>query len=154
MKTWIKRSLIAIASVGLISGLAACGSHGSHRGDWSPERVTEMRGKLIERAGSKLDLDAAQKAKLGVLADEMLAARTALRGTGAEPRAELKALIGGSTFDRAGAEKLLSSKTQVVQTQSPKVIQAMGDFYDSLNPTQQQQLREFMDKRRGRWGRS
>jgi periplasmic protein CpxP/Spy len=152
MKSWIKRSLIAISAVGLIGGLAACGSHGSHRGDWNPEQVSEMRGKLLDRASSKLDLTDAQKLKLGVLADEMLAARTALRGTGAEPRAELKALIAGSSFDRAGAEKLLASKTQVVQAQSPKVIQAMGEFYDSLNPTQQQKLREFMDKRRGRWG--
>ena len=156
MKTWIKRSLIAVSAIaafGLIGGLAACGSHGHRGGDWSPERVTEMRGKLIERAGRKMDLTEAQKAKLGVLADEMLAARAAMRGTGADPRAELKALIAGSTFDRAGAEKLLSTKTQVVQAQSPKVMQAMGDFYDSLNPQQQQQLREWLDKGPGRWGR-
>lgn len=153
MKTWIKRSLIALSAVTLLGGLAACGSHGHERGHWSPERVTEMRGKVLEQAGRKLDLSEAQKQKLGTLADEMLAARSALRGSAADPRAEFKALMAGSTFDRAAAQALLTNKTQTVQAQSPKLITAMADFYDSLNPAQQQQVREFMDKRRGRWGR-
>lgn len=153
MKPWIKRTLAAVFGVTLLAGVAACGSHGPHRSDWSPERVTEMRGKALEAAGRKLELNDAQKQKLGVLADEMLAARTALRGSAADPRAEVKALMAGPTFDRAGAQALLSSKAQVVQAQSPKVIAAMGDFFDSLNPKQQQQVREFMDKRRHGWGR-
>jgi hypothetical protein len=32
------------------------------------------------------------------------------------------------------------------------VINALADFYDSLNPTQQAEVREMMQKRRG-WGR-
>ncbi len=153
MKPWIKRTLAAVFGVTLLAGISACGTHGHGRGDWSPERVTEMRGKVLDRAASKLDLTAEQKQKLGTLADEMLAARTALRGTAAEPRAEMKALIAGAKFDRSAAQALLANKTQVVQAQSPKVIAAMADFYDSLNAAQQQQVREFMDQRRGRWGR-
>jgi periplasmic protein CpxP/Spy len=149
MKTWIKRSLAAVFGVALIAGVTACGNRHS---DWSPERVTEMRGKVLERAGAKLNLNDAQKQKLGVLADEMLATRTALRGS-TEPKVELKALMAGTTFDRNAAQTLLNGKTQVVQGQSPKVIAAMADFYDSLSPQQQQQVREFMDKRGHRWGR-
>jgi Spy/CpxP family protein refolding chaperone len=40
-----------------------------------------------------------------------------------------------------------------VQGQGPKVIAAMADFYDSLNPEQQQQVRERMAKRKGWWSR-
>ncbi len=153
MKLWIKRSLIGIASIGLLTSLTACGSHRHHHADWSAEQVTQMRGKVIEKASRKLDLNEAQKQKLGVLADTMLAARTAMRGTEAQPRQQLKALIAGASFDRAAAQTLLSSKTQEVQGQGPKVIAALGDFFDSLNPAQQQQLREYMDRRGGRWGR-
>lgn len=153
MKTWIQRSLIALSALTLLGGLAACGSHGHERGQWSPERVTEMRGKVLEQAGRKLDLNEAQKQKLGALADEMLAARSALRGNAADPRTEFKALMAGSTFDRVAAQALLTNKTQTVQAQAPKLITAMADFYDSLNPAQQQQVREFMDKRRRRWSR-
>jgi protein CpxP len=36
---------------------------------------------------------------------------------------------------------------------SPEVINAMADFYDSLNPTQQAEVRERMGKRRGWFAR-
>jgi periplasmic protein CpxP/Spy len=153
MKLWIKRSLIGIASIGLLASLTACGSHRHHHGDWSAEQVTQMRGKVIEKASRKLDLNEAQKQKLGVLADTMLTSRTAMQGTDAQPRQQLKGLIAGSSFDRAAAQALLSSKTQEVQGQGPKVIAALGDFFDSLNPAQQQQLRELLEKRGGRWAR-
>jgi periplasmic protein CpxP/Spy len=155
MKTWIKRSLIAVGvSTVLLGTLAACGSHHS-RGPWSDAQITEMRGKAIERISRKLDLTAAQKPKLEALADALMAQRQALRSSpggtaGAEPRGELKALIAGSTFDRSKAQALLQGKTAAVQAQGPKVVDAMADFYDSLTPAQQAQVREMMDKRGGR----
>jgi periplasmic protein CpxP/Spy len=151
MKTWIKRTLVGIfgASI-LIGGLTAC-SRG-HHAEWSPERVTEMRGKVIERVSSKLELNEAQRQKLGVLADEMIASRTAFRGKEADPRAEIKAMISGAKFDRSRAQTMLEQKTQVVQGNGPKLIAAMADFYDSLNPEQQKQVRDRLEHR-GWWGR-
>ncbi len=156
MKTWIQRTLIgALGATVLAGGLAACGSRGEHRhgGGWSDERVAEVRGKAIEKVSRKLELDEAQKQKLGVLADEMIAQRKALRGDGADPRTEVKALVAGEKFDRARAQTLLEQKTQSVQAGGPRVIAAMADFYDSLTPAQQAQVRERMEKRRGWWGR-
>lgn len=156
MKPWIKRSLIGLTGAAiLIGGLTACGSRGGHHsgGDWSAERVAEARGKVIERVSSKLELNEAQKQKLGVLADEMIASRTAMRGPSTDPRAEMKALIAGDKFDRTRAQALLEQKTQVLQGQGPKVIAALGDFYDSLNPEQQKRVREKLEQRRGWWGR-
>jgi len=148
MKTWIKRSLIGLTAVTVVvGGLTACGS----RGD---ERITEVRGKAIDKIGSKLDLNAEQKQKLGVLADEMIASRKAFRGEGADPRADLKALVAGDKFDRTKAQILLDQKMQVMQGNGPKMLSAFGDFYDSLNPEQQKQVRERMEKRgHGWWGR-
>jgi Spy/CpxP family protein refolding chaperone len=112
----------------------------------------------------KLALDAGQKAKLEALADQMLAQRRALLGTAGqpgtgtgtdtstEPRAQLKALIAAEKFDRSQARSLLEQKAGAVQAQGPKVIDAMADFYDSLNAQQQAQVRELLDKRgRGGW---
>lgn len=154
MKTWIKRTLIATATAAvLIGGLSACGHHGGHgRGPWTDAQVGEMRGKAVARISDKLELDAAQKAKLELLADAMVAQRQALRGTpGTEPRAELRALIAGEKFDRSKAQALLQAKTAAVQGQGPKVVEAMAEFYDSLTPVQQARVRDLMDKRR-RWG--
>jgi len=156
MKTWIKRTLYgALGATLVVGGLTACGSRGEHRhgGGWSEERVTEMRGKALERVSKTLELNEAQKQKLGVLADEMLAQRKALRGDSTDPRSEMKNLVAGDKFDRSRAQTLLDQKTQAVQAGGPRVIEAMADFYDSLTPTQQAQVREKMDKRHGWWKR-
>jgi periplasmic protein CpxP/Spy len=155
MKPWIKRSLMGLTAVTIALGsLTACGSRGDHARGWSDERITEMRGKAVDRIGSKLDLSAEQKQKLGVLADEMIASRKAFRGDAADPRADLLALVAGEKFDRSKAQALMDQKMQVMQGSGPKLLSAFGDFYDSLNPEQQKQVRERMEKRgHGWWGR-
>ncbi len=151
MKPWIKRTLVGVFGASmLVGGLTACSR--SHS-DWSPERVSEVRGKMVDKISSKLVLNDAQKQKLGVLADEVIASRTAFRGKDADPRAEFKAMIEGDKFDRARAQALLDQKTQVVQGSGPKMITALADFYDSLSPEQQKQVREKMEQHRGWWGR-
>lgn len=156
MKTWIKRTLIGVlGATVLVGGLTACGSRGEHRhgGGWSEERISDMRGKAIEKVSEKLDLNEVQKQKLAVLADEMLAQRKALRAGMESPRAEMKNLIAGEKFDRTRAQSLLDEKTAAVQMAGPRVIAAMADFYDSLNPAQQAQVRERLEKRHGGWKR-
>lgn len=152
MKTWIKRTLIGALGVTLLAGgLTACSGHGRRGGEWSAERITEMRGKVVGKITDKLALDSTQKQKLELLADQLLAARTAMRGTQTDPRTELQALIGGAQFDRSRAQALLDQKTQAVQGSGPKLIAAFADFYDSLNPQQQQQVRERLQHRRSSW---
>lgn len=155
MKPWLKRTLIGVfgASV-LFGGLAAC-SHRMHHGyGWqamSEEDAAKMKARMIDKAGSHLDLDEAQKARLGVLADKLREQRNALLG-GADPRAEIASLVAGPSFDRAKAKSLVDAKTGAIAAKSPEVIAAMADFYDSLKPEQQAKLREFMARRGGRHG--
>ena len=152
MKPWIKKSLIGLASVTvLLGGLTACGGRGYHGEGWSAERVGEARGKVVEKISSKLDLNADQKQKLGALADQIIASRTAFRGDGANPREEFTDLIAGEKFDRAAAQALLERKTQAIQGNAPQTIDALANFYDSLNPEQQKVVREKLDKRGHRW---
>jgi Spy/CpxP family protein refolding chaperone len=152
MKPWIKRTLFGIfGATILVGGLAACGQrHHQFGANMSAEQYVEVRDKMVERAASKLDLNADQKKLLSVLGDKFYAQRTALMGQAKDPRAEIKALVAGDKFDKARAQSLVTEKTTVLQAGSPEVIAALADFYDSLNPTQQQKVRDFMD-RRGRW---
>jgi len=85
-----------------------------------------------------------------VLGDKLHEQRIAMVGASKDPRADLKALVAGDKFDKARAQALVTEKTGAITSKSPEVIAAMADFYDSLNPAQQQKVREFMDKR-GRW---
>jgi protein CpxP len=156
MKRWLKRTLIGVfgASV-LFGGLAACShqrhghGHGWHH---SEEDAAKMHARVIERVSSRLDLDDAQKAKLGIVVDQLHAGRQALRGT-TDPRADVQSLVAGATFDRTRAKALIDAKTSAVQSKSPELIAAFGDFYDSLRPEQQQKVRDFMQRGRHGWGR-
>ncbi|MFN0182600.1 MAG: Spy/CpxP family protein refolding chaperone [Aquabacterium sp.] len=155
MRPWIKRTLIAIFGAGIIAatfGAWAHRHHHHHAMNWSAEDVAKWRGKLIDRAGSELKLDDAQKQRLGTLFDKLDEQRTALIGSTPQPRADIAQLIAGNTFDRARASALVTEKTGAVTTKSPQVIAAAADFYDSLNADQQTRVREFMARRGGRWG--
>lgn len=154
MTSWIKRAFVGLASLSVLAGgLAACGHRAHHQGPASPEKVAEWRGKAVERVSRKLELAPEQRQKLELLADKMLAQRTALIGQTPQPRAELQALVAGERFDRARAQSLLDDKVRALQQSTPEVITALADFYDSLNATQQAEVRSFMEKRGGRWRR-
>jgi Spy/CpxP family protein refolding chaperone len=149
MKAWIKRSLFGFAGAALVAG--SIGGCAAHRYGWDGNPA-EFRAKVVERVGSKLDLDAAQKQKLTVLAEKLHAQREAVRG-GGDPRAQFRQLFAGSKLDQAGAAKLIDEKTAAVRNGSAEVIAAAADFFDNLNPAQQEKVREFMERRRhGHWG--
>ena len=150
MKHRIKKLLLGLFGGALIIGslgaFAQRGPGGMHGDMGSPE----FRARMVEKVGSRLDLDAAQKQKLAVLADKLHAQRTALRGT-TEPRDAFRGLFAGNTLDQAGAKKLIDEKTAALQAGSPEVIAAAADFFDNLRPEQQQKVRDFMERGR-RWG--
>jgi protein CpxP len=150
MKTWIKRTLIGlVGAAAIFGGLAAWAQNSPYRHGWhamSEEDAGAMKAKMIERVSSHLDLDAAQKTRLGVLADKLREQRNALVGTTADPRAELQGLVAGNTFDRARAGTLIQEKLAAVNAKSPEVVTAMADFYDGLRPEQQAKLRDFMSR--------
>lgn len=147
-----KRTLIGVITLTLlVGGLSACGHHGHTYGaNMSAEQYAQKRDKMVDKAASKLDLNAEQKKRLATLGDTLYAQRTALIGQTADPRAEMKALVAGDKFDAARAQALITEKTTALQTKSPEVIAALADFYNSLDAAQQQKVRDFMDGR-GRW---
>lgn len=149
MQRWIKRSLIgAAAAITVLGGIAAWAANTvGHQMAWkvlTEQEAAPMKAHMIETVGSQLALDAAQKARLGLVADALREQRNALVGSSARPQVELQALIAGNTFDRTQAQALIAAKVAAVNTQSPALVTAMADFYDSLRPDQQAKLREFM----------
>lgn len=152
MKTWVKRTIAAVLGTGLlVGGLSAC-SHRGERHAMTAEESVMMRGKFVERVARRMDLDAAQKQKLAALGERLEAQRQALAGNQLDPRGALGALVAGPRFDRAAAESLVGQKLDALRSGHPAVLAAFGDFYDSLRPEQQQQLRERLEGGR-RWHR-
>ena len=150
MKPWFKRSLFGLAGAALVAG-SLTGCAGQRHG-WGGD-PSEFRARMVERVGSKLELDANQKQKLTVLAEKLQAQREAMRGAGGsgDPRSQFKALFAGNKLDQAGATRLVEEKTAAVRNGSPEIIAAAADFYDNLNAAQQQKVRDFMDRGGRRW---
>jgi protein CpxP len=151
MKTWIKRSLIGLFGAGIVlGGLSACGDR-HHRGmGMSSEHEAQIQQKFVERVSKELALTEAQRQQLVLVGDRIREQRRALIGSTTDPRAELKALMSGERFDRTRALAIVEEKTQAVRGKSPEVIAATADFFDMLNPAQQQKVRERLQER-GRW---
>jgi Spy/CpxP family protein refolding chaperone len=155
-KPWMKRSLIGVAVFATLLGGAAAwaqhrygGLHGPHMG-WhtmSAADAEPLKARMVDKIGRELDLDAAQKAKLASLADQLREGRNAFVTGMPDPRVELRGLVAGPSFDRSKASALVQAQVGAMQTQSPAVINAMADFYDSLKPEQQARVRAFMARR-------
>jgi len=152
LRRHLKRTLLgALTATVLLGGLAACGHRPHDFGSsMSAEQYASKRDKVVDKVADKLDLNADQKKLLTVLGDKMFEQRAALIGQTPDPRAEMKALVAGDKFDAARAQALINDKALAIQTKSPEVIAAMADFYNSLNPAQQQKVRDYMDGR-GHW---
>jgi Spy/CpxP family protein refolding chaperone len=151
-KTWLKRTLLGVAvSTALLGSLAAYSAEGGgfHHGPPSAEDMAQHQAAMLAHIGKTLNLDANQSAKLQVLANALHAGHAALAGGTVNPHDRMKALIAGNTFDRAGAQQLVNEKVAAIQANSPALITAAGDFFDSLNATQQQQVRDFVAKHHG-----
>jgi len=150
MKTWIKRSLIGLFGAGIVlGGLSACGHRGERHG-MGGENAGKYQARIVERVSEELELNDAQKQRLVALGERIREQRQALIGKTTDPRAELQALVSGSQFDRAKALAIIEEKTNALRGKSPEVIAATADFFDSLNPVQQQKLRDHLQKRH-RW---
>lgn len=151
-KHHVKRTLLGLLGITLLAGsLTACGHHhGEYGANMTAEEFAHKRDKVVNKVASRLDLNDAQKQKLAALGDVLHAQRQAMMGQSQDPRAEFKALIATDKFDAARAQSLVNEKANAVQARSPEVIAALAAFYDSLNPTQQQKVREYLDGR-GHW---
>lgn len=148
----LKRTLLgALAATLLVGGLSAC-AHRDHElgAGMSAEQFAQKRDKMLDRAASKLDLNAEQKQRLALLGDKLLEQRSALVGSGKDSRAEIKALVAGDKLDAARAQALVAEKIAALNAKSPQVTAALADFYNSLNATQQQKVRDYLEGR-GRW---
>jgi Spy/CpxP family protein refolding chaperone len=148
-----KRTLLGLfGATLLVGGLTACGSHRPHDygSQLSAAEYAQKRDKVVDKVASRLELNEDQKQRLALLGDTLYAQRTALVGQTKDPRAEMKALVAGDKFDATRAQALLNEKTAALNAKSPEVIAALADFYNSLNASQQQKVRDYMDGR-GRW---
>ena len=152
MRASIKPFVLGLFTAAALAGGVAAWSHGAMGGPMGMHGdPAEHAARIQQMITSHLALDATQQAKLGVLSSTLLAQRGALHGSG-DLHAEMQTLVQQNAFDRTRAQQLFDAKLVAMRDGGPQVIAALGDFYDSLRPDQQQKVRDFMAQHPGMHG--
>ena len=135
-----KRTIIYMAGGAFLAvGVVAC-NHGMHFA--SPEERGEW---MIEKVTKELKLNETQASRLVDVKDVLLDARKTMRGNREQHRADVIAMLNQPTFDRDKANSIVNQHIDTVDTRAPVIIDAIGNFYDSLNVAQRAELREFVE---------
>ncbi|HWR78063.1 MAG TPA: Spy/CpxP family protein refolding chaperone [Thiobacillus sp.] len=141
MKNRTRYIVAILGAVGIAVAVAGCGHGYRHHepGDYAVRH--------IEKLGKELNLNEAQTAKLNAVSETLRKGRDTMRAKHDEKQKEVLALLDQPKLDRARALGLVQQTTRDINDHAPEMIAAMGDFYDSLTPTQQQKLREEVKER-------
>ena len=147
----ITGKIIALSAIGLLlaGAVTACGK-GHFR--MSPEKRAQY---FMEKATEELKLSEPQVAKLSVVKDELLAAKQQMGVQRKATQETLLEMLDQSTMDRERILSMVQQRTQEVNDKAPRVVAALGDFYDTLSPEQRQKLKDevqhHMDHRNRHW---
>ena len=151
MKRSTKIATTVILTIGIAGGAAAIGKH-KHG---SFDRKADFAVSYI---ADELELDSTQTQALNTLKEQMFIARETVHTDMSSTKSEITEILQGETFDQARALELINNKATTITTAAPDVILALGNFMDSLNPAQKQEVLEFIEKnhdhkkgRRGMW---
>ena len=142
MKRSTKILTTVVLTFGVVGGAIAYGkakfSDPAVRADYMASYVSE-----------ELELDETQDQALNALKEQVLAARSEMKGQAPEIRDQVRELVAAESFDQAKALELLSNKTSAINQNAPEVLQSLGHFLDSLNAEQKAEILEFMDHKKG-----
>ncbi len=111
--------------------------------------------KMVEKMSERMELNDYQETQLLALKDALMAMREDMRETRSQAGESVDELLSAPQLDQQKALQLIDQPMQQVKQNMPAVIAAFAEFWNSLDTTQQAQLRErFYSKfeHHGRWG--
>jgi Spy/CpxP family protein refolding chaperone len=141
MKLSKRTMMYMIGGALLTTSVAAC-HHGMHYGS------AEERGEwMAQKVSKELELNDLQQTRLAELKDELLDLRTSLRSDREQMRTEVLAMLQQPTLDRNKANAMVSEQVATINSRSPMIIDAIANFYDSLDDAQRAELRDFIQRK-------
>jgi protein CpxP len=139
MKLTMRTIIYMAGGALLVSGVVAC-NHGMHFGS------SEERGEwMVQKVTKELNLNETQESRLVDVKDVFLDARKTMRGNREQHSADVIAMFNQPTFDRDKANAIVVQHIETVNSRAPVIIDAIGNFYDSLDDAQRAELREFVE---------
>ncbi len=137
MKIYTKRVLLFVGGVIVTTSLVAGGQYFYH---YDPEHRAEW---MVKKISKKLELSDFQKENLMILKEELIETNKEMRNG----REGILGMLQQPTIDRGKALAMIYERTDAVRERAPQIVEAIGNFYDSLTPEQREELREHVAER-------
>jgi protein CpxP len=131
-----KRTIIYMTGIALLTtSIVAC-----NRG------TLEERGeRIVQKVTEELELTETQQARLSEVKHAFLETRKTMRSNREQTKTDIQTMLKQPTLDRNKANSIVNQHIETIHSRSPVIIDAIGDFYDSLDDTQRAELREFIE---------
>jgi len=136
------RTKIACVVLGVFTIVGTAFAYGGKHGG-AEKRIDRM----FEHVAKKLTLDAGQQDKLTAAKQAAVAYSEAMQENKKAMRESIAAIVAGDTMDQDLAQQHFNGKADVIQDESPAMVAALADFYDSLNAEQQAEVRKVLEKK-------
>lgn len=118
------------------------------------KRRAWWKQKRFNRMSAKLDLEPSQRDALAAIFTEMELAKTAAFDSRKNIGTGLLSAIQGGEFDDRLVVKAMQEPMANIRSKMDAVLLRFGEWFDQLNLTQQQQLRDMLQNRFNRCGPS
>ena len=131
-----KRTIIYLTGAALLTtSIVAC-----NRG--TPEERGE---RIVQKVTEKLELTETQQTRLSEVKNEFLEMRKTMQSNREQTQTDIQAMLKQPTLDRNKANSIVNQHIETIHSRSPVIIDAIGNFYDSLDDAQRAELREFIE---------
>ena len=108
--------------------------------------AAEHADYIVHKMTKKLALQATQVEKLNTAKEVILQTHQTFNENKPNWHTDIKYLVSQDNLDRELIIKHINDKVLAVQTQAPIVVNAVADFYDSLDSEQQAKIRKKLEK--------
>ncbi len=133
-----KRTIIYITGIALLTtSIVAC-----NRG--TPEERGE---RMVQKITEELALTETQKSNLSEVKDAFLEMRKTMQSNREQTKTDIQHMLQQPILDRDMANSIVNQHIETIHSGSPVIINAIADFYDSLDDTQRTEIREFVDNK-------
>ena len=133
-----KRTFIYMTGIVLLTtSIVAC-----NRG--TPEERGE---RMVQKITEELALTEVQQTSLSEVKDSFLEMRKTMQNNREQTKTDIQTMLSQPVLDRDMANAIVNQHVDTIHSGSPAIINAIGDFYDSLDDTQRAEIREFVEDR-------
>ena len=147
----IAAATVAVVGAGLSwHGHANAHGFGGRHGGWEqmdPEVMSKRIEAMVAYRLADIDATAEQQAKVTTIMKGAANDLSSLRGQGREMRRKSIELLTAPTIDRAQLEALRVQQSQLRETVSRRMLQALADAAEVLSPEQRAKVAERMARR-------